>query len=531
MPSEFIKINGSFYKRDESGTFAPVIERDILSDLKAGNLAYKGEPNSRALTFADEPAGTSLPSRNDEQAGGGMGEAPASSTIGDVGNLDVNKVFRETLLRSVTGNPQLKQLNARKDDIRTKQLLAPADLTGVTPDGAIAAMRNKGAEYDDAIKSIDAEIGVQEDASSEELRKLQILKDLKDEEDADDELLSVAEARDLGVPYGTTKKQAYGETSKTWDYKTEAQVDKIRSEYNTSPVTKQFNEVQNKYLTTKNILSRKTGPGDLAAIFDFMKALDPTSVVRESEYATAQASGNWFVGQFAKFNALFKPDGGKLPDSVRNEFSAIINEKYNGIRKQYKNLYDESARLIEKKTGEEDGSSYLINYDQATAADKKTVNGVEYEKVDGGWRKVSSASTPKSIPVTVNDVDAVAEAIGTIESSKRYDAIGPTVKSGMYAGDNAYGKYQIMGKNIPSWSKAALGRSITVQEFLKNPALQEKIAKHQMKNLINQYGDGLDVASAWFSGKPFKGNNAKDVTGTSVPEYINRFAKAFNSQA
>jgi len=30
-----------------------------------------------------------------------------------------------------------------------------------------------------------------------------------------------------------------------------------------------------------------------------------------------------------------------------------------------------------------------------------------------------------------------------------YRATGPIVTSGAYAGDRAYGKYQVMGKNIP----------------------------------------------------------------------------------
>src|SRR5688500_8767678 len=46
------------------------------------------------------------------------------------------------------------------------------------------------------------------------------------------------------------------------------------------------------------------------------------------------------------------------------------------------------------------------------------------------------------------------QAIAGIESGGRYNAIGPRTKNG----DRAYGKYQVMGNNVPVWTKAALGR-------------------------------------------------------------------------
>lgn len=144
--------------------------------------------------------------------------------------------------------------------------------------------------------------------------------------------------------------------------KTITQVDSLSKGFDSHPIVKQFNEVQNKKLTFDKIISRGTGPSDLSAIFDFMKSLDPDSVVRESEYATAAASGNVFLGALAKFNALFKEGGSKLPQSVRDEFKAIIDEKFAGIESQYENLYSETVRKINNKTGMEDGSEYLTNY-------------------------------------------------------------------------------------------------------------------------------------------------------------------------
>ena len=55
------------------------------------------------------------------------------------------------------------------------------------------------------------------------------------------------------------------------------------------------------------------------------------------------------------------------------------------------------------------------------------------------------------------------QAIANIESrgSGGYSALGPLTKKG----DRAYGRYQVMGDNLPSWTKEALGRQLTPDEF------------------------------------------------------------------
>src|SRR3974377_2340371 len=67
------------------------------------------------------------------------------------------------------------------------------------------------------------------------------------------------------------------------------------------------------------------------------------------------------------------------------------------------------------------------------------------------------------------DGGSYADAISRIESGGRYDKLGPTTETG----DRAYGKCQIMGKNIPEWTRDALGRSMTPAEFLASPQAQD----------------------------------------------------------
>lgn len=74
---------------------------------------------------------------------------------------------------------------------------------------------------------------------------------------------------------------------------------------------------------------------------------------------------------------------------------------------------------------------------------------------------------------SVTDVDR--SAITGIESGGRYDAIGPRTKSG----DRAYGKYQVMGSNLPQWTQAALGKVLTPDQFLADPNAQEAVFSHR----------------------------------------------------
>lgn len=91
--------------------------------------------------------------------------------------------------------------------------------------------------------------------------------------------------------------------------------------------------------------------------------------------------------------------------------------------------------------------------------------------------------------------DNFMRAISAQESGGRYNAIGVPVR-----GDRAYGKYQIMGNNIPSWTRAALGRSVSVQQFLNSPQIQEKVARYHLSNYYNRYGAG-GAAVAWYAGE------------------------------
>jgi hypothetical protein len=119
------------------------------------------------------------------------------------------------------------------------------------------------------------------------------------------------------------------------------------------------------------------------------------------------------------------------------------------------------------------------------------------------------------------------EAIGKIESGGRYDAIGPETAKGQ----RAYGKYQVMDFNIGPWTKEVLEKEMTPQEFLKDKEAQDAVFDKKFGQLTEKYGNSQDAASAWFSGRPLAAAaGAKDITGTSAQEYVNRFNKALGGE-
>ena len=117
--------------------------------------------------------------------------------------------------------------------------------------------------------------------------------------------------------------------------------------------------------------------------------------------------------------------------------------------------------------------------------------------------------------------DNYSKAISSIESGGRYDLVGPQTSSG----DRAYGKYQVMGANVPEWTRAALGKAMTPQEYLADTAAQEAVFKHRFGQYVEKYGP-VGAAKAWFAGEGgMKNPNAKDLYGTTVSSYADKFVR------
>lgn len=146
-----------------------------------------------------------------------------------------------------------------------------------------------------------------------------------------------------------------------------------------------------------------------------------------------------------------------------------------------------------------------------------------------GARTPGPASTATASPNPIrqevqgppNPMVGYANAIKAIESSGRYDILGDVVPK---TGDRAYGAYQVMGNNVGPWTQEVLGRRMSPQEFLRDPAAQDRVFQTKFQQFIEQYGSPQDAASVWFTGEPLsRGSGKADQHGTTGRGYVAQF--------
>ena len=101
------------------------------------------------------------------------------------------------------------------------------------------------------------------------------------------------------------------------------QEEKLRKEYQGR--TKVYSELGSTYSNIESSAKAKTGPGDVALIIGFMKMLDPGSVVRETEFATARDTAGLYT---ALENALKKAQNGQFLQSDQRKNFVDLAKQY-----------------------------------------------------------------------------------------------------------------------------------------------------------------------------------------------------------
>lgn len=101
----------------------------------------------------------------------------------------------------------------------------------------------------------------------------------------------------------------------------------LRKEFNALPAVKEYNGVRNAFFRIQGLTNKKelTPQDDIALIFGYMKMLDPTSVVREGEFATAQNAAG-------------------IPDNIKNMWNKALSG--NRLNPQQRNNIRGTARSI-----------------------------------------------------------------------------------------------------------------------------------------------------------------------------------------
>jgi hypothetical protein len=135
---------------------------------------------------------------------------------------------------------------------------------------------------------------------------------------------ALAQTRKLGVETKKAVLELKALESGVGDPKEKfAQEEKIRKEFQGR--TKVYGELQGTYNNIKASADTGNGPGDIALITSFMKMLDPGSVVRETEFATARDT----AGLFTQLeNRLQKAKNGALLNDAQRKEYVELSQKY-----------------------------------------------------------------------------------------------------------------------------------------------------------------------------------------------------------
>lgn len=147
----------------------------------------------------------------------------------------------------------------------------------------------------------------------------------------------------------------------------------IRTQYQSR--AKNYDAVRDAFSTIETSAQDKTGAGDIALVTSFMKMLDPGSVVRETEFATARDTGGLLDKLQGQAEKIKK--GSFLSESQRKSFAGLAKkyleaaDKREGqIRNQYENIVD----------------TYSLDYQNVFGRPKETKSGA--------WRIVNRRTAP-----------------------------------------------------------------------------------------------------------------------------------------
>lgn len=136
------------------------------------------------------------------------------------------------------------------------------------------------------------------------------------------------------------------------------EVDKFRKEFSGLPAVKDFNTQAQAYSRIIASASNPSAAGDLALIFNYMKMLDPGSVVREGEFATAQNAASVPDRIRAAYNNAI--NGERLAPTTRADFMSRATQIYDAAEADYGKIEGQFRSIAEGRNYPVDQS--IINF-------------------------------------------------------------------------------------------------------------------------------------------------------------------------
>lgn len=155
-----------------------------------------------------------------------------------------------------------------------------------------------------------------------------------------------------------TAEDVAGFRAKPEDSKVFEDESKLRTEFNSLQSVKDF-AIRNSALGAIEASAQDpTAAGDISLIFAYMKMLDPNSVVREGEFATAQSAGSVPQTLWSKYNQALT--GERLAPDVRNDFVNRANKLYTRAAEDFGKVYTRYEDIA--KANNLDPARALVDY-------------------------------------------------------------------------------------------------------------------------------------------------------------------------
>jgi len=187
---------------------------------------------------------------------------------------------------------------------------------------------------------------MKKDLSKEEISNLS--SQLKDQREAQklDMMLKAQEKKDQLE--NQRLQMLMGSQNKKDDNKNFQKENSLFTVWSNNPTTKSSQEVATAYEKVTSAAKTPTAAGDLSLIFGYMKMLDPGSVVREGEFATAQNATGVPDRVKNMYNNIIS--GQRLNPAQREDFSKQANSVYSAQLEQQKR-WDNTIKSRAEKLG------------------------------------------------------------------------------------------------------------------------------------------------------------------------------------
>lgn len=179
-----------------------------------------------------------------------------------------------------------------------------------------------------------------------------------------------------------------------------------------SKLTAEYSGVYGAAKDLEKLGKLKSAPAQMAMIFKYMKSLDPTSTVRESEYASAQNTTGIPDRLMNYYNKAV--DGSLLNDVQIKEFVNVAKE-----------LSNSRAESVEQNVAD-----YLAPYGNMIDEDrKKAFQNRAGVKIFDIVKPKAAVVVPPATPAAPAQVFANAPAVGVEQGGYRYNGGDPALES------------------------------------------------------------------------------------------------------